>query len=103
VQGILPGMEAQEVDRLARGVIEKSGYGAHFIHRTGHGIGIDVHEEPYMVEGNRLKVQEGMSFSVEPGIYLQGKFGIRIEDIVVLSGKKAHRINDSTRELQLLK
>jgi len=102
VQGILPGIEAQMVDRLARGVIEKSGYGKQFIHRTGHGIGIDVHEDPYMVEGNTLKLQEGMSFSVEPGIYLEGKFGIRIEDIVVVRGKKADRINGSTHELQLL-
>jgi Xaa-Pro aminopeptidase len=102
VKGILPGTEAQAIDRLARGVIEKSGYGAHFIHRTGHGIGIDVHEEPYLVEGNPLLLQEGMSFSVEPGIYLQGKFGIRIEDIVVITGKKADRINKSTHELQVL-
>ena len=102
VGGVRPGIEAQMVDRIARGVIEKSGYGAHFIHRTGHGIGIDVHEDPYMVEGNQLLLQEGMSFSVEPGIYLPGKFGVRIEDIVVVTEHGAERMNRSNRTLQVL-
>lgn len=102
VHGIRPGIEAQMVDRIARGVIEKSGYGASFIHRTGHGIGIDVHEDPYIVEGNQLLLQEGISFSVEPGIYLPGRFGVRIEDIVVVTKNGTERMNRAPRDLQIL-
>lgn len=77
------GEPCSSVDRAARRVIEKAGYGPYFMHRTGHGIGLEEHEDPYMVEGNETLVQAGNAFSVEPGIYLPGRFGVRIEDIVV--------------------
>ena len=78
-----PGVACQEVDRAARAVITEAGYGEYFIHRVGHGLGLDVHEDPYMVEGNTLVLRPGMVFSDEPGIYIPGKFGIRVEDILV--------------------
>jgi Xaa-Pro dipeptidase len=78
-----PGVEAQEVDRAAREVITKAGYGPYFTHRTGHGLGMDGHEPIYMVEGNRTPLVPGCVFTVEPGIYLPGRFGVRIEDDVV--------------------
>ncbi|MFC3931420.1 M24 family metallopeptidase [Streptococcus dentapri] len=77
---IKPGVRASEVDAVARGVIEKSGYGQYFNHRLGHGIGMEVHEYPSIMAGNDLVIQEGMCFSVEPGIYIPGKVGVRIED-----------------------
>ena len=77
---IKPGVTAHEVDRAARSVIEKAGYGEYFNHRLGHGIGMDVHEFPSIMEGNDLVLEEGMCFSVEPGIYIPGKVGVRIED-----------------------
>ncbi len=79
---IRSGVAAQEVDRAARKVIEGAGYGEFFVHRTGHGIGMRGHEEPYMVEGNTDLLEPGQTFSVEPGIYLPGRFGVRIENIV---------------------
>jgi Xaa-Pro dipeptidase len=78
-----PGVEAQQVDRAAREVITKAGYGAAFTHRTGHGLGMDGHEPIYMVEGNRTPLVPGCVFTVEPGVYLPGRFGVRIEDDVV--------------------
>ncbi len=77
------GNPCQEVDRVSRKIIDKAGYGEYFFHRTGHGIGMDAHEDPYMVEGNALPLAAGHAFSVEPGIYLDGKWGMRLEDIVV--------------------
>ena len=77
---IKPGVTAHEVDRAARQVIEKAGYGEYFNHRLGHGIGMDVHEFPSIMEGNDMVIEEGMCFSVEPGIYIPGKVGVRIED-----------------------
>ena len=77
---IKPGVTAHDVDRAARSVIEKAGYGEYFNHRLGHGIGMDVHEFPSIMEGNDLVLEEGMCFSVEPGIYIPGKVGVRIED-----------------------
>jgi len=102
VQVVKPGSEAQAIDRAARGEITQAGYGDQFIHRTGHGIGLDVHEAPYIVEGNDRKLEEGMTFSVEPGIYLSGKFGVRIEDIVVVTETGAKRMNTSTHALQVV-
>ena len=78
------GAPAQAVDAAARTVIAEAGYGAAFIHRTGHGIGLDGHEDPYLVRGNVEPLEPGMAFSIEPGIYLPGRFGVRIEDIAVL-------------------
>lgn len=78
------GAPAEAVDRAARAVIDDAGYGAFFVHRTGHGIGLDGHEHPYLVGGNGEALEPGMAFSIEPGVYLPGRFGVRLEDIVVL-------------------
>ena len=78
-------MPCQEIDRAARKVITEAGYGEQFIHRTGHGIGVTTHEPPYMVEGEEQPLVPGMCFSIEPGIYLAGRFGVRIEDIVTVT------------------
>jgi Xaa-Pro aminopeptidase len=78
------GVAAEAVDRVARGIIEDAGFGHLFVHRTGHGIGIEEHEDPYLVEGNAEVLQPGHAFSVEPGIYRQDRFGMRLEDIVVI-------------------
>ena len=100
VQNVRPGAAAQDVDRAARRIIDGGGYGERFFHRTGHGIGLEVHEPPYIIEGNRTVLTPGMTFSVEPGIYLEGKFGVRIEDIVAVTADGVERLNRSTRELQ---
>lgn len=100
-QAVRPGIEAQKIDRTAREHITQAGYGDLFLHRTGHGIGLDVHEAPYIMEGNSLKLEPGMVFSIEPGIYLQGEFGVRIEDIVVITEDGGKRLNNSTHHLQL--
>ena len=98
-QAIAPGVPCQEIDRAARKVVDDAGYGKHFIHRTGHGIGLEVHEHPYIVEGNEQRLEPGMAFSVEPGIYLPGRFGVRIEDIVVCTDDGVESLNQSHREL----
>lgn len=90
---------AQEVDRAARRTIADAGYGGQFVHRTGHGIGLDGHEHPYLVEGNDERLEPGMTFSIEPGIYLEGRFGVRIEDIVELSGDGPRPLNRVDRGL----
>jgi Xaa-Pro aminopeptidase len=95
----LPGASCESVDQAARAVIEKAGFGQYFTHRLGHGIGLDEHEPPYLVNGNKLPMQAGMSFSDEPGIYVDGEFGVRIEDIVALTAAGAHRFNRSTHDL----
>jgi len=87
------GAECQDVDRAARAVIEAAGYGEYFVHRTGHGIGMEAHEEPYMVEGNDRRIEAGFAFSVEPGIYVPGRFGMRLEDIVVASDAGPQSMN----------
>jgi len=102
VAAVEPGVEAGAVDRAARDVIESAGYGDAFVHRTGHGVGLDVHEAPYIVGGNETTLEPGMVFSVEPGVYLGGRFGIRIEDLVVVTEDGAERLNDSDRGWRLL-
>ncbi|WP_223302142.1 Xaa-Pro peptidase family protein [Haladaptatus sp. R4] len=102
VEAAQSGVTAESVDRAAREVIESYGYGDEFIHRTGHGVGLDVHEGPYIVEGNDLELEPGMVFSVEPGIYLPGEFGVRIEDLVVITEDGCERLNDSPRTWQAL-
>lgn len=97
-----PGVACEDVDKAARDVITAEGYGEYFIHRTGHGLGLDVHEEPYMVGGNKLKLEPGMVFSDEPGIYMEGKFGIRIEDIVYCTEDGAKRFNEATRDIVVM-
>ena len=79
------GASAESVDAASRRVIDDAGYGRYFIHRTGHGIGLDGHEHPYLVRGNREPLEPGMAFSIEPGIYLPGRFGVRIEDVAVIA------------------
>jgi Xaa-Pro aminopeptidase len=96
---VRPGVTAEEIDAAARTVIDDAGWGKHFIHRTGHGIGLDTHEAPYIVAGNELPLVPGMAFSVEPGIYLAGRCGARIEDIVVCTDDGVRTLNDGPREL----
>ncbi|KOV69283.1 aminopeptidase P family protein [Streptomyces sp. MMG1121] len=96
---VRPGVACQEVDRAARAVITDAGYGEYFIHRTGHGIGVTTHEPPYMIEGEEQPLVPGMCFSVEPGIYLPGRFGVRIEDIVTVTEEGGRRFNNTTREM----
>ena len=98
-QTVRPGVPAEDVDRAARAVIEDAGYGHAFIHRTGHGIGLEEHEEPYIVQGNSEPIQPGMCFSIEPGIYLEERFGVRIEDIVAVTEEGAVRLNHAEREM----
>jgi Xaa-Pro aminopeptidase len=102
VAAVRPGVPAEEIDAVARRVITDGGYGDHFIHRTGHGIGLDTHEAPYIVEGNDLPLVAGMAFSVEPGIYLPGRCGARIEDIVVCTEDGVRNLNGGPRELVVL-
>ncbi|HET9671313.1 MAG TPA: Xaa-Pro peptidase family protein [Actinomycetota bacterium] len=102
VDAVRPGTVAQEVDRAARAVVDAAGFGERFIHRTGHGIGLEIHEPPYMVAGDETTLRAGMTFSVEPGVYLDGRFGIRIEDIVEVTTEGVERLNRSTRELQVV-
>ncbi|NYJ08154.1 M24 family metallopeptidase [Petropleomorpha daqingensis] len=99
---VRPGVTAEEIDAVARRVITDGGYGEYFIHRTGHGIGLDTHEAPYIVEGNDLPLVAGMAFSVEPGIYLPGRCGARIEDIVVCTEDGVQNLNGGPRELVVL-
>jgi Xaa-Pro aminopeptidase len=94
-----PGVTAESVDAAAREVIAAAGYGEAFLHRTGHGIGLDVHEDPYIVAGNAEPLVPGMVFSVEPGIYLAGRHGARIEDIVVCTGTGVRRLNTLPTDL----
>ena len=101
-QAIRPGVLAEDVDRAARRVIEEAGYGDAFVHRTGHGIGLEEHEPPYIVRGNTTPLETGMTFSVEPGIYLAGRFGVRIEDIVAVTEDGAVQLNQAPRELVVL-
>jgi Xaa-Pro aminopeptidase len=99
---VAPGVTAEAVDRAARDVIEEAGYGERFFHRTGHGIGMETHEEPYIVSGNAEPLQVGHAFSVEPGIYVDGQWGARIEDIVICTDAGGERLNRSSRELYLV-
>ena len=96
---VRPGVTAEQIDAAARAVIDDAGWGEHFIHRTGHGIGLDTHEAPYIVAGNGIPLEPGMAFSVEPGIYLAGRCGARIEDIVVCTDDGVRTLNDGPREL----
>jgi Xaa-Pro aminopeptidase len=96
---VRPGVSAEQIDAVARGVIADAGWDEHFIHRTGHGIGLDTHEAPYIVAGNAQPLVPGMAFSVEPGIYLAGRCGARIEDIVVCTEDGVRTLNNGPREL----
>lgn len=97
-----PGVTAGSVDAAARDIIAAGGYGEAFLHRTGHGIGLETHEDPYIVAGNDTVLEPGMVFSIEPGIYLPGKHGARIEDIVAVTDDGSERLNQRPRELAVL-
>ncbi len=98
-EAVRPGVTPESVDAAARDLIGDAGFGDLFVHRTGHGIGLEEHEEPYIVAGNREPLAAGACFSIEPGIYLPGKHGARIEDIVVVTGDGVERLNVLSREL----
>jgi Xaa-Pro aminopeptidase len=102
VDAVRPGVSCQEVDRAARRLITGAGYGEQFIHRTGHGIGVTTHEPPYMIEGEAQPMVPGMCFSVEPGIYLSGSFGVRIEDIVAVTDDGGRRLNNTDHGLRVV-
>lgn len=99
VDAVRPGATAADVDAAARTVLADAGLGEAFLHRTGHGIGVSVHEEPYIAPGNDLVLREGMAFSIEPGIYFAGEWGARIEDIVVVTADGCERLNVAPHEL----
>ena len=101
-EAVRPGVECQEIDRACRRVITEAGYGEQFIHRTGHGIGLTTHEPPYMVEGETHVLEPGMCFSIEPGIYLSGRFGVRIEDIVTVTEDAGRRLNNTPHEMRIV-
>lgn len=96
---VRPGRTAQDVDRIARKVIEEAGYGAHFNNRLGHGIGLAVHETPYIMEGNEEPLEQGMTFSIEPGIYIPEKIGIRIENVVLVTAEGCQSMSSFPREV----
>ncbi|WP_112239064.1 M24 family metallopeptidase [Kribbella monticola] len=102
VDAVRPGVTAESIDQAAREVIADAGLGELFIHRTGHGIGLDVHEEPYIVSGNELILEPGMAFSVEPGIYSDGRWGARIEDIVVVTDTGVESFNQRPHTLTIV-
>ncbi|MEN8240212.1 MAG: Xaa-Pro peptidase family protein, partial [Actinomycetota bacterium] len=102
VDAVRPGVTAESVDAVARDAITEAGYGELFIHRLGHGIGMDTHEHPYIVEGNDLVLETGMTFSIEPGIYAPGEWGMRIEDIVAVTPDGVERLNTSDRSYRVV-
>jgi Xaa-Pro aminopeptidase len=102
-RAVRPGLACERIDGVARGMIEAAGFGPHFFHRTGHGIGIEGHEEPYIVAGSAEPLAPGMAFSVEPGIYLEGRYGTRIEDIVVCGEVGPDVLNEATRDLLVVR
>jgi len=99
---VRPGVACEGIDAVARGVIAAAGYGEQFIHRTGHGIGLEVHEEPYLVAGNAEALRVGHAFSIEPGIYLEGRYGARIEDIVACAADGPDPLNRTPRDLYVV-
>jgi Xaa-Pro aminopeptidase len=99
---VRPGVACEAIDDAARSIIAGAGWGPNFLHRTGHGIGLEVHEEPYMVAGNAEPLRVGHAFSIEPGIYLEGRYGARIEDIVACGAQGADVLNRTSRELRVV-
>jgi Xaa-Pro aminopeptidase len=102
VAAAVVGTPCEEVDRAARDIITEAGYGPDFLHRTGHGIGLEEHEEPYIIAGNAEPLAPGHAFSVEPGIYLRDRWGARIEDIVVATPNGPERLNHTPRSLAVV-
>jgi Xaa-Pro aminopeptidase len=101
-ESVRPGVTAESVDAAARDVITAGGYGENFVHRTGHGIGLEEHEDPYIVAGNETVLEPGMCFSIEPGIYAAGRHGARIEDIVAVTEEGVERLDTIDRDLVVL-
>ncbi|NLC66979.1 MAG: aminopeptidase P family protein [Clostridium sp.] len=103
IAGVKPGVKAKDIDSLARDYITKKGYGEEFMHRTGHFIGIDVHEYGDISESNEDVLKEGMIFSVEPGIYLENEFGVRIEDLILVTKEGYYNLNSFSKEIIIVK
>jgi Xaa-Pro dipeptidase len=101
-QVVRPGQTCSAIDQAARRVIAQSGYGEYFIHRTGHGIGLEEHEPPYIREGNEEPLEAGMTFTIEPGVYLVGRGGVRIEDNIVVTEKGGETLSTFPRELKVI-
>ena len=99
---VRPGVTASAIDRVGREIISDAGYGESFIHRTGHGIGMETHEDPYIIDGNEELLEPGMAFSIEPGIYLPDRWGARIEDIVIVTEEGGERLNTTATDLYLV-
>ncbi len=100
---VKPGETCEAVDAAARNIIEQAGYGEYFVHRTGHGIGLSGHEPPDINTGVSTPLQPGMCFSIEPGIYLEGRFGVRIENIVTVTAEGGRSLNaDAAQELRII-
>jgi len=97
-----PGVRAHVVDDAARGVITDAGYGEYFVHRTGHGMGVEIHETPYITASSQTVLDEGMVFSIEPGIYLPGRFGLRLEDIVILRADGPEIFSELHRDARII-
>ena len=95
-------MQAKEVDLAARGVITDAGYGEYFVHRTGHGLGVEIHEPPYLTSVSETVLETGMVFSIEPGIYLPGRFGIRLEEIVILREDGPEILSELPRDTKFI-
>lgn len=102
VAAVRPGVSAESVDAVARDHLREHGLAEHFIHRTGHGIGLSVHEEPYIVRGNTIPLRPGMAFSIEPGVYFDGRWGARIEDIVIVTDHGCESVNTRPHDLAVL-
>jgi Xaa-Pro aminopeptidase len=99
LERVEPGVKASEVDRAAREVIESSGFGDEFVHSTGHGVGIEVHESPSVSKNSHDALEEGMAITVEPGIYLEEEFGVRIENLVLVTGDGYENLNSTSKKL----
>ncbi len=102
VEAVRPGVRAEAIDAAGRDLLAGAGLGEFFLHRTGHGIGLSVHEEPYIVAGNDIPVETGMAFSIEPGIYFSGRWGARIEDIVIVTEDGCESVNTRPHSLTIL-
>ena len=99
---VRPGVKLSDIDRAARGVIEQAGYGPYFLHRTGHGLGLEVHEPPDVSTASAAIAKPGMVFSVEPGVYLAGKFGVRVEDLVLVTDDGCEVLNELDRDFMIV-
>jgi len=97
-----PGITAEALDAVARDILSGAGYGEYFSHRLGHGVGLDGHEPPYIVSGNSQVLEPGMAFSIEPGLYLPGRFGVRVEDLVIMGDTAAERLNNAPRDITVV-